>query len=196
MAYLSQKELQFFNQLFESESNENDVTDTKMALFNELPQNLGALFKSAKLTLLAEVGVYQLWFPVEFKTDQNGQLVPLLSAPEVIDTKGIERSWRNNSVNLKSSDFIITSLSSTGVVLTPRNPHARLDKEQLLSFFLPELEQVTLVISPVRRTSKGIAAKIVEIVRGHDALRTFLFKNHKRQHASLYKLPRHEDQRF
>ena len=93
MSHLSEQEL-FFNSLFEAEHGVKDLTtDTKISVNFNLPDKLNGLLNNAKLTLLAEVGIYQLWFPLEFIVDDKGQVTPTL-CPEVIDTKGIERSWR------------------------------------------------------------------------------------------------------
>ena len=120
MAHLSEQELSFFNRLFEAERTDSDPTDTKMSVRLNLPDKLNGLLTNAKLTLLAEVGIYQLWFPLEFSKDENGQLFPVLSAPEVIDTKGIERSWRTPDLEIHTEQFQILSLSSTGVLLKPK----------------------------------------------------------------------------
>ncbi|MCO7251291.1 MULTISPECIES: hypothetical protein [unclassified Pseudoalteromonas] len=187
MAHLTEQELSFFNQLFENADDGSDeVTNTKMSVKLNLPDKLNGLLKNAKLTLLAEVGVYQLWFPLEFVNDENGQVIPLLSAPEVIDTKGIERSWRAPHLNLQTDHYIILSLSSTGVLLKPKQNKPDFSKELLLAFELPKKERIVLSAKPVRVTSNGIAAKIITVHEGEIALRQYLFDTHKKQHAQLY----------
>ena len=186
MAHLSEQELSFFNHLFEAERTDSDPTDTKMSVRLNLPDKLNGLLTNAKLTLLAEVGIYQLWFPLEFTKDENGQLIPVLSAPEVIDTKGIERSWRTPDLEIHTEQFQILSLSSTGVLLKPKRQTPILNKEILLAFNLPSEEQVILSVKPIRTTSKGIAGKIVKVCKGEDALRNYLFETHKHHHAKLY----------
>ena len=186
MAHLSEQELSFFNHLFEAERTDSDPTDTKMSVRLNLPDKLNGLLTNAKLTLLAEVGIYQLWFPLECSKDENGQLIPVLSAPEVIDTKGIERSWRTPDLEIHTEQFQILSLSSTGVLLKPKRQTPILNKEILLAFNLPSEEQVILSVKPIRTTSKGIAGKIVKVCKGEDALRNYLFETHKHHHAKLY----------
>ncbi len=88
MSHLSEQELSFFNSLFEAEHGVKDLTtDTKISVNFNLPDKLNGLLNNAKLTLLAEVGIYQLWFPLEFIVDDKGQVTPTLSAPEVIEYK-------------------------------------------------------------------------------------------------------------
>ena len=186
MAHLSEQELSFFNRLFEAERTDSDPTDTKMSVRLNLPDKLNGLLTNAKLTLLAEVGIYQLWFPLEFSKDENGQLIPVLSAPEVIDTKGIERSWRTPDLEIHTEQFQILSLSSTGVLLKPKRQSPDLNKEILLAFNLPSEEHVILSVKLIRTTSKGIAGNIVKVCQGEDALRKYLFETHKHHHAKLY----------
>jgi len=187
MSHLSEQELSFFNSLFEAEHGVKDLTtDTKISVNFNLPDKLNGLLNNAKLTLLAEVGIYQLWFPLEFIVDDKGQVTPTLSAPEVIDTKGIERSWRTPNLELQTEQYLIISLSSTGVLLQPKNAEETLDKEILLAFNLPNNEHVVISAKPVRVTSNGVAAKIEKICEGEDAMRQYLFEIHKHHHAKLY----------
>ncbi|MCF7519358.1 MULTISPECIES: hypothetical protein [Pseudoalteromonas] len=186
MTHLSEQELSFFNSLFEAEQSIDDPINTKMSLNLNLPDKLSGLLKNAKLTLLAEVGIYQLWFPLEFTTDERGQLTPVLSAPEVIDTKGVERSWRTPDLDLQTEKYVILSLSSTGLLLQPKHAEAVLEQEITLAFNLPNQEHVMIRAKPVRATSKGIAAKIIKVCEGQDAMRQYLFDIHKHHHAKLY----------
>ncbi len=186
MAHLSEQELSFFNSLFKTEGSTNIPTNTKMSLNLNLPDKLNGLLKNAKLTLLAEVGIYQLWFPLEFKADESGQLTPLLSAPEVIDTKGIDRSWRSPILELETDKYVILSLSSTGLLLQPKQPVTILDEKITLAFNLPNYGHVIIRAKPIRETGQCIAAKIIKICKGEDAIRQYLFESHKHQHAKLY----------
>jgi len=186
MAHLSEQELTFFNRLFEAENLDGDPTDTKMSVRLNLPNKLNGLLANSKLTLLAEVGIYQLWFPLEFINDENGQLIPLLSAPEVIDTKGIERSWGTPDLEIHTEQFQILSLSSTGVLLKPKRQAPELNKDILLAFDLPSRDHIILSVKPIRTTSKGIAGKIVKVCKGEEELRRYLFEAHKHHHAKLY----------
>ncbi len=191
MTHLSDQELEFFNRLFESEGVaaegiEADPSYAKMSVKVNLPDKLNGLLTNAKLTLLAEVGIYQLWFPLEFVNDENGQLTPVLSAPEVIDTRGVERSWRTPDLEIDTEQFHVLSLSSTGVLLKPKLHTPALNKEILLAFDLPNHEHIIISVMPIRTTNKGVAAKIIKVCQGESALRKYLFETHKQHHANLY----------
>ncbi|WP_404340380.1 hypothetical protein [Pseudoalteromonas mariniglutinosa] len=187
MANLTNQELAFFSRLFKSNQQQEILLDSKNSLTQGLPDTLSYLLSNAKLTLLAEIGIYQLWFPVVFVSDKRGQLTPIFSSPEVIDTKGIERSWRSSELNLKSDNFVISSLSSSGVVLQPTSHTLPIQSLITLHFQLPKQQQVIMQVEPVRITHSGIAAKIKVIEQGKEALTSYLFDTHKQFYPKLYR---------
>lgn len=182
----SNDELMFLSDLFKCQSQPELPNNQKLTLQSALPKNIANLFNNANLTLLAEVGHYQLWFPLEFKTDPNGIFTPVLSAPEVIDAKGRQRSWRLDSLHIKSNGFEIESISSTGIFLKPTSKHSVLIDKQKMQFELPNKKHITISVEPVRDSQRGIAAKITHIHEGKEQLRAYLFNVHKRRYANLY----------
>ncbi|XQF89961.1 hypothetical protein ACOBV8_15380 [Pseudoalteromonas espejiana] len=182
---LTKEELSFISSVV-GNTKDNINESSQLSLKTTLPDTLKGLLSHAKLTMLAEVGHYQLWFPLEFKLNDDGQFNPVLSAPEVIDTEGVDRSWRYSDLNLQSERFYVLSLSSSGVLLKPRDQRYTLANAQHISFKLPNNKKVTLFIDLVRKTNLGYAAKIISIEHGKEALREYLFDKHKRVNAPLY----------
>jgi len=162
---LSDEEINFLSGLFEPSQS--------TAL---IPDGIAHLLGQAKLTLLAEVAHYQLWFPLQFKTDELGHFSTVLAAPEVIDTKGTQRSWRLSELNIQSQGFCIESISSTGIFLKSTSINSELDELQNMQFILPNEAAISLDIEPVRHSECGIAAKIKHIHHGKEQLRAYLFE--------------------
>ena len=100
--HLTLEELACFRELFSpnrithstEDAHPEPLVNHVLTVKTEVPQALASLLGKAKLTLLAEVGSYKLWFPLEMRLDDFGQLQPTLGVPEVLDAKGAERSWR------------------------------------------------------------------------------------------------------
>ncbi|WP_338364667.1 hypothetical protein [uncultured Pseudoalteromonas sp.] len=182
---LTKEELSFISSVVGS-SKDDKHDNSQLTLRTTLPDTLKGLLSHAKLTMLAEIGHYQLWFPLEFKLNDDGYLSPVLSAPEVIDTEGVDRSWRYSDLYLQSERFYVLSLSSSGVLLKPRDHRYSLTHEQHITFKLPNRKKVTLLVDLVRKTNLGYAAKIVSFKSGKEALREYLFEKHKRENANLY----------
>lgn len=182
----STEELHFFSELFKPKQESLPVHNHMLTMQSNVPASVAHLLSNANLTLLAEVAHYQLWFPLHLKIDSSGVINPILKAPEVIDTKGTQRSWRWSQLNIKSQGFCIESISSTGIFLKPLGKVKRLGKVERMQFTLPNEECVSMDIEPTRQSSHGIAAKITHIHAGKEQLRTYLFEEHKRQYASLY----------
>lgn len=192
---LSDEEINFLSGLFEPSQSSALINETKLTVQASIPDGIAHLLGQAKLTLLAEVANYQLWFPLQFKTDELGHFSTVLEAPEVIDTKGIQRSWRLSELNIQSQGFCIESISSTGIFLKPTSVHSELDELQNMQFILPNEAAISLDIEPVRQSKCGIAAKIKHIHHGKEQLRAYLFEVHKRQFSSLYQLE-HKQQKL
>lgn len=112
----------------------------------------------------------------------------MLAAPEIIVTKGTQRSWRLSELNIQSQGFCIDSISSTGIFLKPTSIHNELNELQNKQFILPNEAAISLDIEPVRQTEFGITAKIKHIHHGKAQLRAYLFEVHKREYSSLYQL--------
>lgn len=127
-----------------------------------------------------------MWFPLDLEIDPSGVINPTLSAPEVIDTKGTQRSWRWSQLNIKSEGFYIESISSTGIFLKPLKDNSRLGNMKNVQFTLPNEECISIDIEPIRQNKSGMAAKITRINTGKEQLRTYLFEEHKRQYSALY----------
>ncbi|WP_372761613.1 hypothetical protein [Pseudoalteromonas sp.] len=185
---LSKEELDFISQLFTSEQTSLSPSNAMLTLQANIPTGIAQLLTQSQLTLLAEVAHYQLWFPLQLKINSSGELTPILTAPEVIDTQGTQRSWRWQQLNIQNQDFSIESISSTGIFLKPNaaGKVKTLAKIHHLEFTLPNKQQVAMDIEPVRQNRQGIAAKIIHIQQGKEQLRAYLFEQHKRQFANLY----------
>lgn len=182
----SNDEQQFLSNLFKGQAKQQLPANQRLTVQSDIPAKIANLFINAKLTLLAEVGHYQLWFPLEFKTDESGLLTPILSSPEVIDTTGTQRSWRLDNLNIQSDGFKIESISSTGIFLKPISNKVPLITHYRMQFYLPNKKHIIISIEPVRQNKQGIAAKITHIHEGKDHLRDYLFSVHKRQYVNLY----------
>lgn len=187
------KKLTFFSGLFEPSQSTALINETKLTVQTSIPDGIAHLLGQAKLTLLAEVAHYQLWFPLQFKTDELGHFSTVLAAPEVIDTKGTQRSWRLSELNIQSQGFCIESISSTGIFLKSTSINSELDELQNMQFILPNEAAISLDIEPVRHSECGIAAKIKHIHHGKEQLRAYLFEVHKREYSSLYQLEHRQE---
>ncbi len=103
----SNEEVNFLAELFKPNTKQRSPRNHMLTMKSSVPASIAHLFTHANLTLLAEVANYQLWFPLQLKIDELGVINPILSAPEVIDTKGTQRSWRWSKLNIKSQGFNI-----------------------------------------------------------------------------------------
>ncbi|MFU2509014.1 hypothetical protein [Pseudoalteromonas sp. ASV78] len=183
---MTNEELNFITDLFQVTAPAKLQDNHTLTLQSAVPANIAELLNNTKLTLLAEVGDYQLWFPLAIKIDKTGVLTPVLSAPEVIDTRGIKRCWRGDNLNIQSQGFEVESISSTGLFLKSTTQKAPLAVDQQIKLTLPNKRNITIDIEPVRFSKRGMAAKITHIHQGKEHLRAYLFEAHKRQHANLY----------
>ncbi|WP_149981046.1 hypothetical protein [Pseudoalteromonas rhizosphaerae] len=183
---MTNEELNFISDLFQVTVPSKLRDNHTLTLQSSIPANIAELLNNTKLTLLAEVGDYQLWFPLEIRIAKTGIVTPVLSAPEVIDTQGIKRCWRGGNLNIRSQDFEVESISSTGLFLKSTTQKAPLAIEQQIKLTLPNKKNITIDIKPVRFSKRGMAAKITHIHQGKEHLRAYLFEAHKRQNANLY----------
>ena len=192
---LSQEELAFFSGLFSEKQHPEEPISSNHALSvkSEIPSSLYQVFEQSKLTLLAEISHYQLWFPLEMAIE-NGEFKPLLGTPEIVDLEYGERSWRGgelHNVNLTDSNGInhtLLSLSSTGLAFRVGDKRSlkRVLEEGVLYIDLPKAHQVVLDFEVVRVERDVVAAKIANVQRGREKLRKFLFNLHRSEHQQLY----------
>jgi hypothetical protein len=196
MIELSTDELDFFNAVFSDKTEAEDFILPKknFNVYTSIPANLKKVLGESKLTLLAEISHYQLWFPVTLNF-KNGDFMPILETPEIIDVQGNERSWRVNApetlslLNALSDQGIeILSLSGTGVTL--KISDERKIQQVLncpsLELMLPDKKPVTLSLDVVRSNKNIISAKFKNFEQGREPLRQFLFNSHKAKYSELY----------
>ena len=202
MNSLTEEELACFSDLFTSsktggalhaKTDADVMADNALSVSTEIPQVLANILGEAKLTLLAEISHYRLWFPLVLKRDELGQFIPVLGVPEVVDILGGERSWRVTDLK----DVTVTddadqpvevlSLSSSGLTIKMRNEtHADMPKSGKL--MLSNGLEVDVDFEPVRAENGIMAAKINAHGEAREALRQFLFSAHKAKYSHLYKI--------
>ena len=194
----STEELEFFNNIFAEKSTDAVSTDShaKFAVQKGVPQNLKQVLVGSKLTLLAEISHYQLWFPVSLSINKEGDFSPKLGTPEIIDVRGNERSWRMKTPkNVAIIDIFhgqkieVLSLSATGLTLkVPDSDDNYLDlKQYSFEMSLAGEEPLTLELDLVRHDKNVVAAKFKDLQEGKEALRKFLFNSHQVKYSKLYK---------
>ena len=191
----SSEELAFFKHVFGDNDTPSDLDNHKLTVQTQVPNNLSAILENAKLSLLAEISHYQLWFPLSLQIDEFGEFKTKLGTPEVIDVNGIERSWRIDApenVTLfdehSQQQYDVLSLSSTGVTLRPQDAsylQHSLDK-QSLQINLPDLGSVKLKLEPVRSQDNIVSARFQQLDAGRERLRKFLFNVHRSRYSHLY----------
>ncbi|GGB54958.1 hypothetical protein K8B83_06650 [Shewanella inventionis] len=196
MATLSDEELAYFSDVFSPEQSDNSadnvLTKHSLSVATEIPQILSHILGNAKLTLLAEISYYRLWFPLQLKQDEFGQFTPELGTPEVVDMRGVERSWRIDDLkNVKvmdneTSKFVeVLSLSSSGITIkVPKELDTQSQRHTQL--ILPNGNHVELEFEPVRTENGIMAAKISAEGESRQILRQFLFNQHKAKYSHLY----------
>ncbi len=166
-----------------------------LTVMTEIPQMVAKVLGQAKLTLLAEISHYKLWFPLTLQVDALGQFTPTLGIPEVLELQGKERSWRLTKV----SDVTITvdgepqalqvrSLSSSGISIQLPNAMAaeRLMAGRNVEMWLAEIGPLQLDFEPVRYDSSLLAARINAVGKEREALRQFIFERHRAEYSHLY----------
>lgn len=168
---------------------------SQLSVQTNVPQYLKQALVDSKLTLLAEISHYQLWFPVSLAMNEQGDFSPKLGTPEIIDVKGNERSWRVNmpkNVALidvsHDQEIEILSLSATGLTLKiPNLKDNSIDLlESSLEMSLAGEEPLKLELDLVRHEKNIIAAKFKDLKEGRESLRKFLFNSHKIKYSNLY----------
>ena len=196
-AVLNESELDYLSELFEhkQEVASADGYNHMISVTTEVPQLIASLLGQAKFTLLAEVGHYKLWFPLEMTLDEFGQPNPVLGIPEVVEYSGNERSWRLASLqdirlcDQRYADKLqLLSLSSTGLAFKLDCPQltAQLLQQSELQLSLPDGQALQLRFEPVRQHDSIIAARISSCKQQRELLRRFLFQRHRQHFPALY----------
>ncbi|NQY50162.1 MAG: hypothetical protein HRT50_13875 [Colwellia sp.] len=193
----STEELDFFNNIFTETSTDCMVSDAKhqLSVQTDVPQSLRQILVGSKLTLLAEISHYQLWFPVSLTMSKAGDFSPKLGTPEIIDVNGSERSWRvNTPKNVAIIDVFhdqkieVLSLSATGLTFKiPNSAEHTIDlQHSSLEMSLAGEEPLKLELDLVRHDNNVVAAKFKDLQEGRESLRKFLFNSHKIKYSNLY----------
>ncbi|MBT1444329.1 hypothetical protein KJI95_07290 [Shewanella sp. JM162201] len=186
---LSPEELDSFKELFAIEPGDELPDAHRLTVTTKVPELVARLLGKSKLTLLAEVSHYKLFFPLNLHMDEFGQFNPELGIPEVLDTRGGERSWRLTDLDgvvVKSADdgepLELLSLSSSGVTLREQD----MGDSKEVQLELPGGETVPLAVEEVRSENGVVAARILASAEAREALRRFLFGRHRDLYAELY----------
>ena len=202
----STEELDFFTDIFtegspdtlSSESNFQTIeSDKNLSVQTEVPVHLKQVLADSKLTLLAEISHYQLWFPVSLSFSESGSFLPKLGTPEIIDVNGNDRSWRvDTPENVEITDVFngqgveILSLSATGA--TFKVADSSTDNNDLdwhnssFEMSLAGGDPLKLELDLVRHEKDVVAAKFKNLQQGRECLRKFLFNSHKVKYSNLY----------
>lgn len=196
---LTDAERGYFAELFDEDIQlapaQQDGLSHMISVTTEVPQLIASLLGKATFTLLAEVGNYKLWFPLEMSLDEFGQPNPVLGIPEVLEYCGNERSWRLQAepeLCLSDTQYAgkvkVLSLSSSGMALLPDNVHTaeQLMQTNELTLSLPDGQLLRLGIEPVRRENNILATRISACKQNRDTLRRYLFQRHRQRHPALY----------
>jgi len=197
---LTEDELACFRDIFSQTADSLPPNPAKepqhhLTVMTEIPQMVAKVLGRAKLTLLAEISHYKLWFPLTLQVDALGQFTPTLGIPEVLELQGKERSWRMTNV----SDVTITvdgepqalqvrSISSSGIAIQLPNAKAaeRLMASRNVEMWLAEIGALQLDFEPVRYDSSLMAARINAQGKERETLRQFIFQRHRAEYAHLY----------
>ncbi|MEW6995686.1 hypothetical protein AADZ84_15630 [Colwelliaceae bacterium MEBiC 14330] len=193
----STEELDFFSDIFTEKSPDSSVEELQhpLSLKTSVPQYLRQILSGSKLTLLAEISHYQLWFPLTMSINSQGEFSPKVSTPEIIDVRGGERSWRvNTPKNVALIDVFdghkieVLSLSATGLTLKiPASEKSSLDlQHSSLEMSLAGEAPLKLKLDLVRQEKDIVAAKFKDLQEGRETLRKFLFNSHKLKYAKFY----------
>jgi hypothetical protein len=195
---LSSEELDFFSNVFSENLTDCTLNASQhnLSVQTEVPLQLKQILVGSKLTLLAEIRHYQLWFPVTLNITELGGFIPKLGIPEIIDVKGNGRSWRVDAPKdvalmdvFRGKAIEILSLSSTGLTLKiDRTKDRDIDLQQTsFEMSLAGEEPVKLELDLVRHENNIVAAKFKDLQQGRESLRKFLFNYHKIKYSNLYK---------
>ncbi len=189
--------MDFFSNIFTETSNECMVgaLPHQLSVQTAIPHYLRQVLVGSKLSLLAEISHYQLWFPVSLSINEQGDFSPKLGTPEIIDVKGSDRSWRVTTPknvalidNLYGQKIEVLSLSATGLTLkVPSSDEHSIDLQQSsFEMSLAGGEPLKLELDLVRHEKNIVAAKFKDLQEGRESLRKFIFNSHKTKYSNLY----------
>ncbi|PKI16823.1 hypothetical protein [Colwellia sp. 12G3] len=193
----STEELDFFSNIFTETSNDSMVSNSQhqLSVKTAVPHYLRQVLVDSKLTLLAEISHYQLWFPVSLSISEQGDFSPKFGTPEIIDVNGSERSWRvNTPKNVAITDLYhgekieLLSLSATGLTIkVPSSDSNYIDLQQSsFEMSLAGDKPLKLELELVRHEDNIVAAKFNNLQEGRESLRKFIFNSHKVKYANFY----------
>jgi hypothetical protein len=192
----STEELDFFSNIFTETSNDSMISDSQnqLSMKTSVPDYLRQVLVGSKLSMLAEISHYQLWFPVALSISAQGDFLPKFGTPEIIDVKGSERSWRvTTPKNIAIIDIFhdqkmeVLSLSTTGLtlkVLSSDNIYNYLQQSSFQMSLAGE-KPLKLELDLVRYEENIVAAKFKDLQEGRESLRKFIFKSYKVKYSNL-----------
>jgi len=198
MTNFSNEELDFFTSIFSNDNVERQLSLEKINLSVEttVPESVFNILGNAKLTLLAKISHYLLYFPFQIEMNEKGEFKPIFGVPEVIDNQLHERSWRvlsPKNVTLHEHNTLqkidILSLSNSGLTIQINQDELNglFLKNTLLEIHLPHHVSIKVTLEPVRIENNILAAKFKHIGQENESLRKFLFHLHRSQNKELYK---------
>ena len=186
----TEQELAFFKQLFSDQPLGNEsIAGAGLSLRSQLPEYVAPLFDNPGLCMLAEVGTFELWFPLALSLTENNDVQPQLGAPEIFEAQGLHRSWRFDNPegivlrSVSGLELPVCSLSSTGAVVDitqVKNPPQR----AMASLILPGFDPLPLELQQARKQDNLVA--VTFITNNKMRLRQFLFDQHKVHFAHIY----------
>jgi hypothetical protein len=205
MSLLTNEEIAYFSDAFSlgsgdlgnegsySEGLDNPLLGHSLSVETEIPQVLAHILGHSKLTLLAEISYYRLFFPLTLNLDELGVMSPSLGVPEVIDMRGKQRSWRLEEIkgvrmidNTTKKDVEVLSLSSSGMrIKVPQDFEHKTEHPSEL--ILPDGTHLDMAYEEVRTENGVMAIKINAKGQPREILREFLFNQHKAKYSHLYK---------
>ncbi|MBS3798896.1 hypothetical protein [Pseudoalteromonas sp. BDTF-M6] len=185
------QEVAFFQQLFSEKPLDNDnLGGAGLSLRSTLPDYVAPLFDNPGLYMLAEVGHFELWFPLSLNLTENNDIQPQLGAPEIFEAQGIHRSWRFDNpsdITLKDQKgqlWPVRSLSSTGAVIditSLENP----PQSAIAKLILPQYDALPIKLKKTRQQDNFVAVTFVANENKRQ-LRQYLFEQHKRHFQHIY----------
>ncbi|MEM0515397.1 hypothetical protein WCN91_08110 [Pseudoalteromonas sp. YIC-827] len=190
MTDFTEQELAFFKQVFADQSvNNPNLTGAVLSLRSELPGYAANLFDSLNLCMLAEIGRFELWFPLTLGLTTDGDLQPKLDAPEIFDAQGQHRSWRNDDpsdcfLEVSRTRIPLLSLSSTGTVIDGSR-FKELPQYGKATLRLGMYTPIKIEFDQIRQQNHAIALYI-KVNHNKSALRRYLFECHKKAFANVY----------
>ncbi len=187
----SEQELAFFKQLFsEQPLGSENVAGAGLSLRSHLPDYVAPLFDNPGLFMLAEVGNFELWFPLTLSLNENHDLQPQLGAPEIFEAQGSHRSWRFDNpqgifIRTESDlELPVLSLSSTGAVVDVKEISDP-PRSAIANLILPKHAPLPLKVKKMRQQENLVAVTFVSN-NNKSQLRQYLFEQHKTYFSHVY----------